>query len=258
MTDISVATKRGRWGVRLRRTTRCGRPPFAPVASPVAPPVVPLVAAAPPNVPTMLPSTSSAPTTLTSLSRIPRPALVQPTRLRNEKRSPLRVAIVGWDASRNAVLAGELVRWAEQGPRAARSLGFGDGVKEVARTVFGWDPCERVDSNLTMQIGTKMREIDPDVWVHVALRTLRSEPSVHWVVDGVRFVNEYEALQREGFVFVYVDDPKGIRQDADAPASELDIARHVNTGAFEVILSHEDNTAKAQMYALLRKRFACT
>ena len=61
---------------------------------------------------------------------------------------------------------------------------FGDKIKEIARDIFDMDDKTK-DRKLLTKIGTKMREIDEDVWVNYVLKQLKSDDSV--IIDDLRY-----------------------------------------------------------------------
>ena len=52
-------------------------------------------------------------------------------------------------------------------------------------------------------IGTDIgrKQIDPEIWIKIALNTVRQNPSKHFVCDDVRFVNEYAAFMESDLNF---------------------------------------------------------
>ena len=83
---------------------------------------------------------------------------------------------------------------------------FADGIYEVAYNIFGMT---QKDRKLLQDIGEKMREIDPNVWVdHVVKRILELPEDTNIVVSDCRQENEHEAL-------VYGLDFTGIQVYAD-------------------------------------------
>ena len=54
----------------------------------------------------------------------------------------------------------------------SRGFSFASGVREVARNVFGMTK----NRELLIQIGNKMREIDPDVWAKRVIREADNHP----------------------------------------------------------------------------------
>jgi len=72
-------------------------------------------------------------------------------------------------------------------------------VKVVARDVFFMDP-EHKDRVLLQEIGKKMRDIRPSVWVDYMLRSEKAQDNC--VCDDVRFINEAQRLSEEGFLVI--------------------------------------------------------
>ncbi len=75
-------------------------------------------------------------------------------------------------------------------------------VKVVARDLFFMDP-EHKDRILLQEIGKKMRDIRPSVWVDYMLNSENAQDNC--VCDDVRFVNEARKLSEEGFVIIMLD-----------------------------------------------------
>ena len=80
---------------------------------------------------------------------------------------------------------------------------FGQKVKEVAKDLFNM---KEKDRSLLTSIGTKMREIDYDVWVNYVINQTKNK--THCIVDDLRYQNEYEALHNNNFKIIQlVVDP---------------------------------------------------
>ena len=63
------------------------------------------------------------------------------------------------------------------------------------------------DRTLLTSIGTKMREINPDVWINYVLK--QTQDQTHCIVDDLRYQNEYEALSNAGFKMIQLTlDPE--------------------------------------------------
>lgn len=75
-------------------------------------------------------------------------------------------------------------------------------VKVVARDLFFMDP-EHKDRVLLQEIGKKMRDIRPSVWVDYMLNSENAQDNC--VCDDVRFVNEAQKLSEEGFLIIMLD-----------------------------------------------------
>jgi len=75
-------------------------------------------------------------------------------------------------------------------------------VKVVARDLFFMDPKHK-DRVLLQEIGKKMRDIRPSVWVDYMLNSEKAKDNC--VCDDVRFVNEARRLSEEGFLVIMLD-----------------------------------------------------
>ena len=106
-----------------------------------------------------------------------------------------KIAIAGKMASGKSTLANLLVE-----KEQFRKFSFATGVKHVATQVFGMTIKDR---DLLIQIGNKMREIDPQVWIKYLLREAENTEKV--VVDDLRYPNEYIALRNAGFKIIYLN-----------------------------------------------------
>lgn len=96
-------------------------------------------------------------------------------------------------------------------------FGFAEGVKETARKLFGVQGKDGNDRVILQQVGAKMREINPDVWVDLCLNEIdKFEQDYLWdnktlpkiVVDDLRYENEAIALRDNGFTLVLINTPQ--------------------------------------------------
>jgi len=76
---------------------------------------------------------------------------------------------------------------------------FGKKVKQVATDLFQMDPLVK-DRSLLINLGTKMREIDSNVWVNYVIHQCKDVE--YCLVDDLRYQNEYEALIKNGFQII--------------------------------------------------------
>ena len=83
-------------------------------------------------------------------------------------------------------------------------------IYEIAELL--WGPEAAKDRALLQDLGTKMREIDPDVWINHYVKSIK-DAGVFIVNDTMRFPNEYWALTRADFVTVRVLAPEAVRID---------------------------------------------
>jgi len=80
---------------------------------------------------------------------------------------------------------------------------FGQKVKDVAKDLFNM---KEKDRSLLTSIGSKMRDIDPEVWINYVIN--QSKDKSHCIVDDLRYQNEYEALHKNGYKIIQlVVDP---------------------------------------------------
>ncbi len=73
------------------------------------------------------------------------------------------------------------------------------GVKQIATNYFGM---KEKDRRLLQQIGTKMREIDENVWIKALVFKIQNENLIPFGVDDVRFLNEIDRLKEKFSLFV--------------------------------------------------------
>lgn len=108
----------------------------------------------------------------------------------------MKIALCGKMCSGKSTLAKDYIEVS-----GGTIFSFSEPVYEIAQNLFGM---VEKDRELLQKIGTKMREIDPDVWVNRLLKSVDEcdENSGPVIVDDVRFVNEYEALRENGFKMV--------------------------------------------------------
>jgi len=117
------------------------------------------------------------------------------------------------------------------------SLSFADPVRHIAVDIFGVTGKNR---ELLQNIGSKMREIDPDVWVNYAIRRANLHPDV--IIDDVRYINEILALKSEGFTIIYLEvSPEAQRQRILANYWD-DATQHLDR------LDHESEQADSLAY----------
>ena len=72
-----------------------------------------------------------------------------------------------------------------------QKLSFAGKVKNIAVDLFDM---EKKDRKLLQQIGTYMREIDPDVWANYVVK--QSKKYNYVVIDDLRYKNEYDLLKK--------------------------------------------------------------
>lgn len=94
----------------------------------------------------------------------------------------------------------------------------GDHCRSAAKLIFG-----RWDRLLLNQLDDAVRKMDEDVWVKAALRELPPTAD-NIVVDGVRYLSNYEYLKPKGYLFCVINSNL---QDNLKRLSERDQDLHV-------------------------------
>lgn len=79
---------------------------------------------------------------------------------------------------------------------------FGQKVKDVATDLFKMDPLQK-DRTLLTSIGTKMREIDPDIWTKYIID--QTKDNSFCIIDDLRYQNEYEYLVKNNFKIIQIN-----------------------------------------------------
>ena len=100
---------------------------------------------------------------------------------------------------------------------------IGQGVKDIGTNLFGM---KEKDRNLLIQIGTKMREIDPDVWTKYIVEKTKYE--THCIIDDMRYQNEYDILRKHGFVFIQLHVSNHIQEQRIKKLYTKDFQKHLD------------------------------
>ena len=83
---------------------------------------------------------------------------------------------------------------------------FGQKVKDIATDLFDM---QNKDRTLLTSIGTKMREIDSDIWAKYIIKSCRDLENV--VIDDLRYQNEYRYLLEHDFKIIVLTLPVEIQ-----------------------------------------------
>ena len=114
----------------------------------------------------------------------------------------MKLAICGKMCSGKSTLAHSIRRM----DKRYTIYSFGSKVKEVASDLFHMDPSNK-DRTLLTSIGSKMREIDPDVWIKYVVQQIPTNKE-HCIIDDLRYQNEYEYLAKRGWTFIQLTVPR--------------------------------------------------
>src|SRR5690625_103833 len=122
----------------------------------------------------------------------------------------VRIAFTGKMRSGKTSAADYL--WIERG---FEKISFASPIYRIVDDLFGTDENGK-QRELLQAVGQKMREIDPDVWIRQAEKSLRiyedylSTKGV--VIDDLRQPNEYEWARANGFKIVRMISTRGTRK----------------------------------------------
>jgi adenylate kinase family enzyme len=105
----------------------------------------------------------------------------------------MKIAITGKMCSGKSTLAQIIKETNEK----YQIYSLGRKVKDVAKDLFNMKDKDRT---LLTSIGTKMREIDSEVWINYLIK--QTEGKTHCIIDDLRYQNEYEALSKNGFKII--------------------------------------------------------
>ena len=87
-----------------------------------------------------------------------------------------------------------------------KTYSFGGKVKDIAKDLF---KMEGKDRSLLINVASKMREIDPDVWAKYVISEIEKDNKQKCIIDDLRFQNEADYL--EGWTFISLITPKDVR-----------------------------------------------
>tara|TARA_B110000977_G_C10956887_1_gene446964 strand:+ start:436 stop:945 length:510 start_codon:yes stop_codon:yes gene_type:complete len=85
-------------------------------------------------------------------------------------------------------------------------LSFGQKVKDIAKDLFNM---QHKDRTLLTSIGSKMREIDSDVWANYTIEKSKDYDKV--IIDDLRYQNEHDLCMKNGYKIIVLTLPKDIQ-----------------------------------------------
>ena len=85
-------------------------------------------------------------------------------------------------------------------------LSFGQKVKDIATDLFNM---QHKDRTLLTSIGTKMREIDSDVWANYTIEKAKDYDKV--IIDDLRYQNEHDLCMKNGYKIIVLTLSKDIQ-----------------------------------------------
>ena len=105
----------------------------------------------------------------------------------------MKIGIIGKMCSGKTTLAQEICRLDNRHD----VYSFGTGVKEIAYKYFNM---ENKDRSLLVNIGTKFREINEDIWIDYSLNNIKNIN--YCVIDDIRHQNELDKLINLDFTII--------------------------------------------------------
>ena len=115
----------------------------------------------------------------------------------------MKIAISGKMCSGKSFITNLLIKHFEKENKHFKKLSFADDVYKIARELFNMKTKNR---ELLQSIGTKMREIDPDIWAKST--TQRSQNHKFVIIDDLRFPNELHYLKLNNFTIIRLNISK--------------------------------------------------
>lgn len=174
---------------------------------------------------------------------------------------PVKIAFAGPMASGKTTLANLLC---ERHPGLCfQRTSFAERLKELARELFGM---QSKDRELLIHLGRNLRDIDADVFVNSVICRVHSARrndarARNWILDDLRFRNEYDALRRDGWHIIRLRASEDVRverlqllyspEEAEIHARNLRDASETNLGAlsdsmFDCVLYTDDDSGQEE------------
>ena len=107
--------------------------------------------------------------------------------------------------SGKSTLANKIIKYYKKKGIVIVKRSFSELVYKIARDVF---KMKQKNRKLLQQIGTKMREIDKNVFVNYIINDL----SENVIIDDCRYINEFDALYKAKFILIKINLPKKIQE----------------------------------------------
>jgi len=117
------------------------------------------------------------------------------TKMRNEKKQKelYNVAFIGKFASGKTYFSDMLKQKLNEKGIESNRVSIAQKIKDLAKDLFDM---QTKDRRLLQNLGAKMREIDKDVWIKYLIINVKRNSLEPFIVDDVRFVNEYNLIKQ--------------------------------------------------------------
>ena len=116
----------------------------------------------------------------------------------------MKIAITGKMCSGKSSLAKTI----QESDTRYKIYSYGKKVKEIASDLFQMDPLIK-DRSLLVNIATKMREIDSDIWSKYVMNQTKGEEFC--IIDDLRFQNELDGLIQDDWIIIQLIIPEDIQ-----------------------------------------------
>lgn len=170
----------------------------------------------------------------------------------------LKIGIVGKMASGKTTSADYLLQYSKQ----FHKYSFACKLKQIATELF--DMKEK-DRQLLINIGSKMREIDSDVWAKYTLKCCNKYSYV--VIDDVRYLNEYHLLKQNGWKIIKLNISEKLQEERlknTYPDTFLDHLSHkdnitendavnLDNSFFDLVINVDHNSIEQELYKFVEK-----
>tara|TARA_Y100001958_G_C21230745_1_gene556462 strand:+ start:776 stop:1291 length:516 start_codon:yes stop_codon:yes gene_type:complete len=107
----------------------------------------------------------------------------------------MKIAICGKMCSGKSTIANMLKEYDDR----FEIFSFANKIKVLANELFNMD-LKNKDRSLMIAIGSKMREIDPDVWVNYIIKETKDKEFC--IIDDLRFQNELDILEKNDWKII--------------------------------------------------------
>lgn len=88
-----------------------------------------------------------------------------------------------------------------------KTYSFGLKVKDIAKDLFDM---KGKDRSLLINVATKMREIDPDIWAKYVVKQIKKDNNSNCIIDDLRFQNEADYLKND-WLMISLTTPEEVR-----------------------------------------------
>lgn len=118
-------------------------------------------------------------------------------------------------------------------------VAFGDFVKEMAKSYFGYDGSKYTNRELLVKLGASMRVIEPNVWINCLKNKILKSDAKHWVVDDVRHKNEVDALRGMGFTVIHINIDE---------ATRIERVKSTYPGTYEEYMNAHTHSTETELF----------